>query len=105
MNNLINNAIRYNKDNGSIQLADQYEPGKSYCLFIKDTGIGIHEEELPGIFNRFKKSLQAEGEGYGLGLSIVKSIVLFHGFQIKLSSELEKGTIVCITVPAEMVES
>lgn len=103
--NLINNAIRYNKDNGSIQLADQYEPGKSYCLFIKDTGIGIHEEELPSIFNRFKKSLQAEGEGYGLGLSIVKSIVLFHGFEIKLSSQFDKGTIVSIAIPAEMVGS
>ena len=103
--NLINNAIRYNKDNGSIQVTDEYLPGKSYILFIKDTGIGIHEEELPGIFNRFKKSLHAEGEGYGLGLSIVKSIVLFHGFQIKLSSQFGKETIVSITIPAEMVGS
>jgi two-component system sensor histidine kinase ArlS len=102
--NLINNAIRYNKENGSIQLSDYYAPGQSYILFIKDTGIGIKQEELASIFNRFKKSGKAEGEGYGLGLSIVKSITSFHGFDIKVSSDYGEGTVFSIVIPAEMVE-
>ncbi len=86
--NLINNAIRYNKENGTITLSDQYVRGKEYQFFIKDTGIGIEDEEIATIFNRFKKSGKEKGEGFGLGLSIVKSIISFHGFSIKVSSEL-----------------
>lgn len=102
--NLINNAIRYNRENGSIFLSDNYAPGESYILFIKDTGTGIRQEDLATIFNRFKKSDQANGEGYGLGLSIVKSIISFHGFEIKVSSEYGKGTVFSIAIPGEMIE-
>lgn len=101
--NLINNAIRYNKENGSIHLSDHYAPGEPYTLFIKDTGIGIRHEELRTIFNRFKKSGHTDGEGYGLGLSIVKSITSFHGFEIKVSSDFGKGSVFSISVPEEMV--
>ena len=101
--NLINNAIRYNKENGSIHLSDHYTTGEPYILFIEDTGIGIKQEELETIFNRFKKSGNATGEGYGLGLSIVKSITLFHGFDIKVSSVYGKGTVFSIVIPTEMV--
>lgn len=102
--NLINNSIRYNKENGSIYLSDHYVPGKSYILSIKDTGIGIRAEELGTIFNRFKKSGHAISEGYGLGLSIVKSITSFHGFDIKVSSVYGEGTVFSIVIPATMVE-
>jgi len=102
--NLINNAIRYNKENGAIHLSDYYAPGESYILFIKDTGIGIRQEELGTIFNRFKKSGKADGEGYGLGLSIVKSIISFHGFDIKVNSDYGEGAVFSIVIPAEMVE-
>jgi len=79
--NLINNAIRYNKENGSILLSDHYIQGQPYVLRIKDTGIGIKQEELESIFNRFKSG-KNKSEGYGLGLSIVKSITSFLGFEI-----------------------
>jgi signal transduction histidine kinase len=102
--NLINNAIRYNKENGSIYLSDRYDPEKSYIIFIEDTGVGIREEELETIFDRFKKSGKDKGEGYGLGLSIVKSIISFHDFAIKASSNYGNGTIFSIIIPAEMVE-
>lgn len=101
--NLINNAIRYNKPNGSIQVMDQYTPGEHYTLFVKDTGIGIPPEELTTIFNRFKKSGQQGGEGYGLGLSIVKSIALYHEFKISVSSQLGTGTVFSIEIPVEMM--
>ncbi|HSN07923.1 MAG TPA: HAMP domain-containing sensor histidine kinase [Hanamia sp.] len=102
--NLVNNAIRYNKENGTITLSDQYVRGKHYNLTIKDTGIGIKQEELATIFNRFKKSGKEKGEGFGLGLSIVKSITSFHGFTIQVTSEYGKGTVFTISVPANLVE-
>ncbi len=103
--NLINNAIRYNKEDGLIHLSDQLIPGKTYTIFIKDSGIGIKADELPAIFNRFKKSQEFAGEGYGLGLSIVKSIVSFHGFEINVTSALGKGSVFSITIPSKSVES
>jgi len=101
--NLINNAIRYNKENGTITLTDDVS-GEGYHLLIKDTGIGIVNEEINTIFNRFKKTAKEKGEGFGLGLSIVKSIASFHGFIIAVSSELGKGTEFTISIPAEMVQ-
>ena len=103
--NLINNAIRYNKENGSIILSDQFIQDKEYNLIISDTGIGIKAEELPGIFDRFKKSGKEKGEGYGLGLSIVKSIVSFHEFSISVNSEWKNGTTFIISIPSERIES
>jgi signal transduction histidine kinase len=103
--NLINNAIRYNKENGSILLSCHYAAGEPCILLIKDTGNGIRQEDLTTIFNRFKKSGKANGEGYGLGLSIVKSIILFHGFEINVSSDYGKGTIFSVTIPSERVKS
>ena len=102
--NLINNSIRYNKEKGSISVSDHYEAGDGYTVFISDSGIGIRPEELGSIFNRFKKSGHTAGEGYGLGLSIVKSIAMYHGFEISVSSDFGKGAVFSITIPSEMVE-
>jgi signal transduction histidine kinase len=101
--NLINNAIRYNKAKGAISIYEQYVQDVSYSISIKDTGIGIRQDELATIFNRFKKSGNSAGEGFGLGLSIVKSIALYHGYSISVNSELDKGTTFTINIPAEMV--
>lgn len=101
--NLINNAIRYNKENGSIYLRDRYEAGQSYMLEIKDTGIGIKQEEVSLIFNRFKSG-KDKSEGFGLGLSIVKTIISFLGFEIKVASDFGKGTVFTIIIPQDMIE-
>jgi signal transduction histidine kinase len=101
--NLINNSIRYNRENGSILLLDHYVPGEPYVLEIRDTGIGIKQEELESIFNRFKSG-KDKSEGYGLGLSIVKSIISFLGFEIKVTSVYGKWTVFSITIPSEMIE-
>ncbi len=102
--NLINNAVRYNKENGNIHVYDEFTSGGSYNLLIRDTGIGISEAELPNIFNRFKKSGQGEGEGYGLGLSIVKSIAVFHGFEIGVQSRIGEGTVFTVAVPGDRIQ-
>jgi two-component system, OmpR family, sensor histidine kinase ArlS len=101
--NLVTNAIRYNKENGSIHLSDQYEAGQPYVLEIKDTGIGIREKELSTIFNRFKTA-KNNSEGFGLGLSIVKTIIVFLGFEITVTSKQGTWTLFRITIPAEMIE-
>jgi signal transduction histidine kinase len=100
--NLVNNAIRYNKEGGEISITDHLTRGKSYSLYIKDTGIGIPENEIGSIFDRFKKTGRNEGEGYGLGLSIVKSIAQYHGIRIEVKSDFSKGTVFSVIFPGSM---
>jgi two-component system sensor histidine kinase ArlS len=102
--NLVNNAIRYNKMNGNIRIWDQLNPDGTYEVNITDTGIGIPEDEISTIFNRFKKANQSEeSAGYGLGLSIVKSIADYHDIKIRIISEISKGTTFTIAFPEELV--
>lgn len=105
MYNLINNAIRYNKQNGSIRISDKVKADGSCAITISDTGIGIPEEDISTIFNRFKKANKSEeAGGYGLGLSIVKSIADYHGITIELSSEVNKGTEFIINFPSGLIQ-
>jgi len=100
--NLINNAIKYNVDNGSIVITDHVNLKGRYSIAIADTGIGITAEEQPFIFDRFRKTNLAENVGHGLGLSIVKSICLYHGIEIKVSSEVSKGSTFNLLFPSEL---
>jgi len=100
--NLVNNAIRYNKEGGKILISDQLIQEKSYTIIIEDTGTGIPQNDLVNIFDRFKKSKIA-GEGYGLGLSIVKTIAQYHGISIDVRSVYGKGSAFNIIFPADMV--
>ena len=96
--NLVNNAIRYNKPQGSLSISDEYQNG-NYSVHIKDTGIGIPEEEIPLIFNRFKKTNLLQAGGYGLGLSIVKSIAVYHNITLKVNSKVDEGTTFSVIFP------
>lgn len=105
MYNLINNAIRYNKQNGSIHVSDKMIDDGSCAITISDTGIGIPEEDISTIFNRFKKANKSEESGgYGLGLSIVKSIADYHAITIQLRSEVNKGTEFIIRFPCNLIQ-
>lgn len=97
--NLINNAIRYNKPEGSIHISDTLAADGSYTIAIRDTGIGIDPADIDTIFNRFRKKNTIDGEGYGLGLSIVKSIADYHGIRLKVVSELAAGTTIDVIFP------
>lgn len=95
----LENAVQYTQA-GSIfiQLLQTDEEIK---IIIKDTGIGISEEELPLIFDRFFRSSSVrKRDGTGLGLSIAQAIVTEHGGWIEVKSELGKGTSFCITFPS-----
>jgi len=92
--NLVENAVRYNNQNGKISVA--IESGKKNTwLFIFDDGIGISPEEQTRIFERFyrvEKSRSQRGGGTGLGLSIVKHICALYGWKLSLKSKLGMGT-------------
>lgn len=100
--NLINNAIKYNVNNGSIVITGQVDKQGSYSIAITDTGIGIAAEEQAFIFDRFKKTNLNENVGHGLGLSIVKSICLYHGIEIKVRSEVHKGSTFNLIFPSAL---
>jgi two-component system sensor histidine kinase ArlS len=103
--NLINNAIRYNKESGFIHIKDRLNADGTYAINLIDSGIGIPEEEISTIFNRFKKANKSEDSGgYGLGLSIVKSIADYHQIIISVESDLEKGTQFGISFPENLLE-
>lgn len=89
INNLILNAINYNKENGSINIKLDDK------LIISDTGIGISELDLPHIFERFyrvDKARSKDNSGTGLGLAIVKHICLNYKFKISVESKIDIGT-------------
>lgn len=86
IDNLISNAIKYNKRGGKIKIVL-----KENMLSIEDKGIGISQEELPFIFDRYMRFNQSEG-GFGLGLSIVKQITDEYGIKIVVESQEGEGT-------------
>lgn len=97
--NLYNNAIRYSKENDTIEF-DAYEENSAIILKIKDTGIGISQDDLKNIFDLFYRASSSRQEaGMGIGLSVVKSIIEIHEWKISVESELEKGTCFTITIP------
>jgi len=92
--NLIDNAVRYSKSGGSIEITLDKE-GNHAVLIISDTGIGIPEEAIPFIFDRFyvvDKSRSKDSGGVGLGLSIIKRVADIHGADINVRSKVDEGT-------------
>ena len=102
--NLINNAIKYNHQDGTISVIARNENNR-LTISIIDTGVGISDEDLPYIFNRFKKIRQSlQHDSFGLGLPIVKSIAEFHQIKINVVSEKGKGSAFKLTFPPEAVQ-
>lgn len=92
--NLLENAIKYTPDGGSIRLFTE-DDGQYVKVSVADTGIGIPFKDLPRIFERFYRVDEArtrEQGGTGLGLAIVKHIVQLHGGAVSVSSESGKGS-------------
>lgn len=99
--NLIDNAIKYNRENGMVDIKVSRE-NKKVKLTVSDTGIGIAPEHQQRIFERFyrvDKSHSKASGGTGLGLFIVKHAVQYHHGEIKLKSELNKGSEITVALP------
>lgn len=100
--NLCDNAIKYNVEGGRMEVSVTRE-GSYVVLLVQDTGIGIPEGETDRVFERFyrvDKSHSKEIGGTGLGLSIVKHGAAYHNAQIRLDSQLGKGTRIWVRFPA-----
>ncbi|MGY4384926.1 signal transduction histidine kinase [Pedobacter sp. UYP24] len=89
--NVINNAIKYNVEQGTIEIKGSVL-NNTFQLAVIDTGIGMNEEKSKNVFKRFERLHSTEKDSYGLGLSIVQSILVFHGIDLRIESEKNKGT-------------
>jgi len=101
--NIIENAIRYTPENGSITIKIATQKDK-HVISISDTGIGIPEEEQGKIFERFyrvDKARSRDDGGAGLGLSIAAMIVKMHKGEIKVKSQPNKGSVFTVSLPRE----
>jgi signal transduction histidine kinase len=97
--NLISNAIKYNRPGGQISIKAKMSE-KEWHLFFADTGLGIPDDELPRMFEKFHRVRATEKiTGTGLGLSICKGIVQGHGGRISVQSKLGEGTQFAIALP------
>ncbi len=99
--NLIDNALRYTPENGSVIVSLDVQDGHA-AIRVSDTGIGIPYKDLPYVFQRFYVVDRSRGRrvsGAGLGLSIVKQIVEAHGGSVEVESTLGSGTTFTARVP------
>lgn len=99
--NLVDNSIKYNKDNGKVDVKVQ-DGSEEVTVSVSDTGIGIGAADRERVFERFyraDKSHSKEIGGTGLGLSIVKHGVLFHKGRVELESEPGVGTVITFVLP------
>ena len=99
--NLCDNAIKYNKEGGSVKVTVT-DKDSEVIVSVKDTGIGIPQEHLDRIFERFyrvDKSHSKEVGGTGLGLSIVKHAVKIHDAKVDVTSTVGEGTTITVALP------
>jgi len=105
--NLLSNSIKFTKEGGSMTISMYITEG-SIAISIKDTGIGIPEDKIGIVFDRFRqvdKSLTRKQEGSGIGLSIVKSLVELHGGEVSVKSEYGKGTEFIVRFPIRVLDT
>lgn len=101
LTNLLQNALRYTESGGTVKVSLASE-GRSAKLNVSDTGVGIPEESVPKIFDRFYRVEQSRNRaagGAGLGLSIARAIADAHKGKIEVASVLGKGTTFSVTIP------
>ena len=98
-NNLIDNAIKYTPPGGSVSVS-VFHVGDTIQIKVSDTGIGIPSETIPKIFNRFfRANPSGQESGFGLGLSLVHSIVTYYRGTITCNSTPGKGTTFQVALP------
>jgi signal transduction histidine kinase len=104
VNNLVSNAIKYTPQEGSVRTGMWVEDSK-LVLTVSDTGIGISGEDLPWIFEPYRRArgaLDSGTPGTGLGLAITKALVELHNGTIKAESVVGKGSVFTVLIPQEV---
>ena len=107
ISNLIENAVKYNKEGGWVKVTLDSDH-KYFTVNVSDNGIGIPEESQKFIFDRFyrvDKMRARKTGGTGLGLSITKSVILMHNGQLKVDSKEGEGTTFTVKVPLSFVDN
>lgn len=106
--NLLSNAIKFTPDGGRVDIEiDHGDDAGNLALLVKDTGIGIAPADIARVMRPFEQVESAQGgmnRGTGLGLPMAKSLVELLGGEFKISSEIDKGTLVRILLPVERKE-
>ncbi|MEK7507992.1 MAG: ATP-binding protein [Patescibacteria group bacterium] len=105
LSNILENAVRYNTENGEVTVGIEKVFDKPFIeISVKDTGIGMTEEEIGNLFKKFYRSpsaMKTHTNGSGLGLYIAKNIIQAHGGQVWVESEQSRGSIFHLTLPTE----
>ena len=96
--NLVENAVRYGRENGKIQLRVGRDAAQAW-LSVADDGPGIEPEHLKHLFERFYQADPARHVGSGLGLSLVERIAQLHGGRVDVRSEVGKGSCFTLILP------
>jgi len=99
--NLVSNSLKFTPQDGNVTLTLTDE-GKDYCIAVADTGVGISEEDMPYIFERFFRADQSRNKktgGSGIGLAIVKSITEAHGGRVEVQSHRDVGSVFKLYLP------
>ena len=91
INNIVSNSIKYNKENGVLEISETDE-GKSVVLNIKDSGIGIPDENRERVFLEYERIRGTKAKGTGLGLPLAKRLIELNDGEIWFDSQVEKGT-------------
>ncbi|OYQ35915.1 hypothetical protein CHU95_06550 [Niveispirillum lacus] len=108
LNNLLTNAVKFTPQGGKVTCGARLEPDGSLSLYVRDTGIGIREEDLVTAMEPFR---QVEGGharsagGVGLGLPLVLALARLHDGDARLESRLDHGTVATVTLPPTRVQS
>jgi len=104
--NLLSNAVKFTPSNGEVVVSVKDKADGTLTIMVHDTGIGIPDKDLESVFEVFtqlKSANTSDHSGSGIGLAIVKQLCDAMGWSIDLRSELGKGTLVSLTLPASSV--
>lgn len=106
LNNLVENAIKYNYDDGWVKVTLNADH-KFFYVTVQDSGVGIPDDSIDSVFERFfrvdKARSRATG-GTGLGLAITRSVILLHRGSIKVYSKEKEGTTFTVRIPLNYMQ-
>jgi signal transduction histidine kinase len=98
--NLLDNAIKYTSDGGTVKVAVYPPNNHSVVITVQDTGIGISDQDIPRIFERFYRCDPSRSKaGIGLGLSFARAVARAHGGDIIVTSRPDQGSTFTVTLP------
>jgi two-component system, OmpR family, phosphate regulon sensor histidine kinase PhoR len=101
--NLLSNALKFTPQ-GTVEIGARYNAGTVEC-WVKDSGVGIPADQLDKVFDRFETTSEPERSGLGLGLAIVKEVVELHKGEIRVQSEVGKGSTFTFVLPRRSAAS